>query len=87
MFTLFFDILCMAFMLAFYVMYRPITGTSMNPARSLAPAIVWHKYKGIWVYLTAPVAGAVSGAWVYHFIRDTEKPKHETANCSTSFLK
>ncbi|KAK4259531.1 hypothetical protein QN277_005854 [Acacia crassicarpa] len=52
----------------------PVTGASMNPARSLGPAIVWHKYKAIWVYVTAPVAGAVTGAWVYNIMVHKTKP-------------
>ncbi len=36
----------------------PICGASMNPARSLAPAIVAGKLQGLWIYLTAPVVGA-----------------------------
>ncbi|KAE8689861.1 Aquaporin NIP1-1 [Hibiscus syriacus] len=47
----------------------PITGASMNPARSLGPAIVSNHYKGIWIYLTSPIIGAVSGAWVYNLVR------------------
>lgn len=42
----------------------PISGASMNPARSLAPAVVSGDLAGLWVYLTAPVAGALAGvAW------------------------
>jgi aquaporin Z len=37
----------------------PICGASMNPARSLAPAIVSGHIENLWVYLTAPVAGAM----------------------------
>jgi aquaporin NIP len=37
----------------------PISGASMNPARSLAPAIISGHTKQIWIYLTAPVAGAI----------------------------
>lgn len=37
----------------------PISGASMNPARSLAPAIISGNTKQIWIYLTAPVAGAI----------------------------
>ncbi|XP_028783851.1 nodulin-26-like [Neltuma alba] len=64
----------------------PVTGASMNPARSLGPAIVWHQYKGIWVYMTAPVAGAVAGAWVYNMIRYTDKPIGEITKMA-SFVK
>jgi len=39
----------------------PISGASMNPARSLAPAIVSLRLENLWVYLTAPVVGAVAG--------------------------
>jgi aquaporin Z len=37
----------------------PISGASMNPARSLAPALVSLHLESLWVYLTAPVVGAV----------------------------
>ena len=37
----------------------PICGASMNPARSLAPAIVSGNLQHLWVYLTAPVLGAL----------------------------
>jgi aquaporin Z len=37
----------------------PISGASMNPARSLAPALVAGRLDSLWVYLTAPLAGAV----------------------------
>jgi aquaporin Z len=37
----------------------PISGASMNPARSLAPAIVSGHLQHVWVYVVAPIAGAV----------------------------
>ncbi|KAL0011453.1 hypothetical protein SO802_006561 [Lithocarpus litseifolius] len=64
----------------------PITGASMNPARSLGPAIVHSEYRGIWIYMVAPILGAISGAWVYNVIRYTDKPVREITK-SGSFLK
>jgi aquaporin NIP len=39
----------------------PISGASMNPARSLAPALMSLRLESLWVYLTAPVLGALAG--------------------------
>jgi len=37
----------------------PVTNASMNPTRSLAPAIVSGLYDNLWIYLTAPFIGAI----------------------------
>lgn len=37
----------------------PISGASMNPARSLAPALISGKLEHLWIYLTAPALGAL----------------------------
>ena len=37
----------------------PISGASMNPARSLAPALLAGKLDGLWIYLLAPALGAL----------------------------
>src|SRR5437588_2370958 len=42
----------------------PISGASMNPARSLAPAAVAGRLDHLWVYLTAPLLGAVAAVAV-----------------------
>jgi MIP family channel proteins len=47
----------------------PITGASMNPARSLGPALVAGDLHAIWVYLLAPVVGTSLAALTYLFIR------------------
>ena len=52
----------------------PITGASMNPARSLAPALVGGDLRGLWIYLVGPVAGALAGTLIYQFLRDTREP-------------
>ena len=47
----------------------PITGASMNPARSLGPGIVAGDLHAIWIYLLAPALGAALGALAYFVIR------------------
>jgi aquaporin Z len=37
----------------------PISGASMNPARSMAPALVSGRLDGLWIYLAAPLLGAL----------------------------
>ncbi|KAI3690024.1 hypothetical protein L2E82_47998 [Cichorium intybus] len=64
----------------------PISGASMNPARTLGPAIVLNQYKGLWVYMLGPIVGAVAGAWAYNFIRFTDKPLRVIVK-SASFLQ
>lgn len=64
----------------------PVTGASMNPARSLGPAIVFHHYDKLWIYIVAPTTGAISGAWIYNLIRFTDRPIREITK-SGSFLR
>ncbi|HEX9367737.1 MAG TPA: aquaporin [Vicinamibacterales bacterium] len=40
----------------------PVTGTSLNPARTLGPAILAGKYTALWVYFAGPIAGALAAA-------------------------
>lgn len=58
----------------------------MNPARTVGPAIVYGRYRSIWVYFIGPIGGAVCGAWAYNLIRFTNKPLREITR-SGSFLK
>jgi aquaporin NIP len=47
----------------------PITGASMNPARSLGPALVSGDLHALWIYLLAPLVGAAIGGIAYQFVR------------------
>lgn len=47
----------------------PISGASMNPARSLGPAIAAGEYQSLWLYIVAPCLGTVSGGWIWAKMR------------------
>ncbi len=47
----------------------PITGASMNPIRSLAPALVSGDLHALWLYVLAPLTGASLGGLAYQFVR------------------
>jgi aquaporin NIP len=47
----------------------PITGASMNPARSFGPALAAGQWQDFWIYLAGPLAGAAGGALAYQLVR------------------
>ena len=46
----------------------PVSGGSFNPARSVAPALVSGNLDHLWLYIIAPVLGAVCAALIYNFL-------------------
>jgi aquaporin Z len=48
----------------------PICGASMNPARSIAPALVSGHLEHLWLYVVATILGAVASVFVYNIIKD-----------------
>ncbi len=57
-----------------------LTGASMNPARSLAPALYQDSLNVIWLYMTAPFIGTVAGGLLYQLIR-CEKSTSDAKGC------
>lgn len=56
------------------LMGGPLTGASMNPARSLGPALAGGVWEAHWIYWAAPLAGMVVAARVYDFLRPATAP-------------
>jgi len=59
----------------------PISGASMNPARSLAPAVFVGDLSQLWIYLVGPIVGAVAGAWIYRLVQCSEDAEGSAAGC------
>ena len=47
----------------------PVTGASMNPARSFGPALAAGEWHDFWLYVAGPLAGAALGAFAYQLVR------------------
>lgn len=61
----------------------------MNPVRTLGPAIAANNYKAIWVYLIAPILGALSGAGIYTAVKlpEEDADTHEKPSTARSFRR
>jgi aquaporin NIP len=47
----------------------PVTGASMNPARSFGPALAAWEWRDFWIYVVGPLAGAALGGFAYQLVR------------------
>ena len=58
-----------------HIVCIPLTGTSVNPARSLAPAVLvgGTALSQVWVFILAPLVGAVIAAYVWKYVAKDEK--------------
>lgn len=60
----------------------PVTGASLNPARSLAPAIIAGNFESLWIYFLGPCVGTVLAALTYTYIRcDTSAEPKVAKGC------
>ncbi len=57
------------------LMGGPLTGASLNPARSIGPALVLGDFTNIWVYLAGPVAGGVIAGLLYRGLFEERERK------------
>src|SRR5919205_2766603 len=55
----------------------PISGASMNPMRSLGPALVSGNLHALWLYILAPLVGTSLGALAYQFVRGEPREPSE----------
>ncbi len=63
----------------------PYTGNSLNPARSLGPALLAPLLAHIWVYLVGPTAGSLLACGAFALVRDRDRDRHTlTAKLSTT---
>jgi aquaporin NIP len=61
----------------------PISGASMNPARSIGPALISGDLHALWLYILAPLTGAALAALTYQFIRAEPAPATTTSHAPT----
>ena len=55
----------------------PISGASMNPARSIGPALISGNLHALWLYIVAPICGASLAALAYQFVRGEQTARPE----------
>ncbi len=56
-------------LIAIHLVGIPLTGTSVNPARTFGPALIAGEWGGFWIFLIGPFVGGALGALVYNAVR------------------
>jgi len=54
---------------AIHLVAIPLTGTSVNPARTIGPDLIAGKWDDVWIFILAPIVGGVIGAFAYQAVR------------------
>ncbi|MYB21648.1 MAG: MIP family channel protein [Chloroflexi bacterium] len=63
----------------------PLTGASVNPARTFGPALISNAFDSFWVYVIGPAAGAVVAAVLYHHVfLPSDDPEEASADLEES---
>ncbi len=52
----------------------PVSGASMNPARSIAPAMVTGNYEHLWIYILAPIFGMLAASFTWNYLNGSPIP-------------
>ena len=50
------------------MIFGPLTGSAVNPARWFGPALIGNEWGGVWPYLVGPLVGALAAAALYRFV-------------------
>lgn len=66
-------------LLAIHVAIVPISGSSVNPARSLGPALIGTDFGDLWIYLIFPLVGAFLGWAAHKYVVEDSVDTSETA--------